>query len=98
MYVFIFIIQTVLAGVFGWFTPDIMNELERARSYTGLKERFHPWKVMLLWCIYISALFTASYMGVQNTYKKTYDTSKYEIVYGTDEMPIDSTTFKIIKK
>lgn len=102
MYIFISIIQTFLAGVFGWLIADIQYELKKSKAITETvtksKSNFHMWKVWVVWGIYLSLFFTESYLTSTACLNKTYDTSKYEIVYGTDEMPTDSTMFKIIKK
>lgn len=102
MYIFIFILQTFFAGVFGWLIADIQHELKKSKviteTITKSKSNFHMWKVWVVWGIYLSLFFTESYLTSTAYLNKTYDTSKYEIVYDSTDADLDCTTFKIIKK
>lgn len=95
MFWIIYIIQTILSGVFGWF----LGELAAKSSTKEFDFKF--WKTLAIMFIFLFVLFSANYLGRKGMEDKVYNTKEYAIETVDTTFEADSTevtSFKIIRK
>jgi len=91
----IFIIQTILAGLFGW----LLGELTAKCIAKEIDFKF--WKALAIEVIFLFVLFSADYLGRKKIEDKVYNTREYAIEAVDTTFDADSTevtSFKIVKK
>lgn len=96
LYCTLVIIQTLLAGVFGWFIGELAGKCN-----SGEIKKFKEWKAWVLELIFIGVIFIAAWMGEYRVNNKIYNTKEYEIETIDTTFDSDSTevtTYKIVKK